>query len=447
MARTTTFRLTLSYSFIFAVSLGLLAFYFYWSTIGLVLRETDEILYSQTQALSKVYRKRGIDWLAKSLSVRAKVNQKMLYQFSTLDNRPLAGNLRMWPSVSPSEEVWVEFDYLLPGTEEYAPARGRVYPLPDGVQLLVARNVEEITQIKKVFNRSLQVGLGLTLLFALVGGIFMSRRVLRRVSEFTASTGQIVDGRLGERLTSRETGDEFDVLARHVNEMLDRLETLVGAVRHVSDNIAHDLRTPLTRLRNRIETASLGATDSVKGELEASVADADELLRTFSSLLKIARIESGSYKPSFERIDFAPLIFDAADLYQGLAQEKGLVLMTDCDPVIFIYGDRNLLFQAISNLVDNAIKYSPDGGAVSLIGRRDGDYAEVIVTDGGNGIPENEWENVLERFSRLDQSRSLPGSGLGLSVVNAVVKAHEAQLIFEDNSPGLKAVVKFSLVG
>ncbi len=412
-----------------------------------MLRETDEILNSEHQVLSKVYRERGIEWLAKSLSVRAKVNQKMLYQFSTLDNRPLAGNLREWPSVSPSEKGWIEFDYIVPGTEEYVPARGRVYPLPDGVQLLVAMNVEEITQIKKVFNRSLQVGLGLTLLFALVGGIFMSRRVLRRVSEFTTSTAQIVDGRLGERLTSRETGDEFDVLARHVNEMLDRLETLVGAVRHVSDNIAHDLRTPLTRLRNRIETASLGAPDAVKTELEASVVDADELLRTFSSLLKIARIESGSYKPSFERIDLAPLIFDAVDLYQGLAHEKGLTIVTDCDPATLIYGDKNLLFQVLSNLVDNAVKYSPEGGAVSLIGRRDGDHAEVIVVDVGSGIPENEREHVLERFSRLDQSRSLPGSGLGLSVVSAVVKAHDGQLIFEDNNPGLKVVVKFLLVG
>ena len=294
-ARTTTFQLTISYTVVFGISLSVLALFFYWSTIGVVVRETDRIVEEEVRVLSKVYRERGLDWLIKTLSVRARLTRKMLYQFASPDGQPLAGNLKSWPIAETNEDGWVEFTYVLPQSEVVVPARGRISRLPDGVQFLVARNIEEISQIKNVFKRSLQVVISLTIIFALVGGLYMSRRVLRRIAAFTKATGEIVDGGLNRRLESRLTGDEFDVLAEHLNEMLDKIESLVGTVRHVSDNIAHDLRTPLTRLRNKIEVVAASSPESLRAELESSVADADELLLTFASLLRIARIESGTY--------------------------------------------------------------------------------------------------------------------------------------------------------
>jgi signal transduction histidine kinase len=283
---------------VFGISLSVLALFFYWSTIGVVVRETDRIVEEEVRVLSKVYRERGLDWLIKTLSVRARLTRKMLYQFASPQGQPLAGNLKSWPIAKTDEDGWVEFTYVLPQSEVVVPARGRISRLPDGVQFLVARNVEEISQIKNVFKRSLQVVISLTLIFALLGGLYMSRRVLRRIGAFTKATGEIVDGRLDKRLESRLTGDEFDVLAEHLNEMLDRIESLIGTVRHVSDNIAHDLRTPLTRLRNKIEMVAASSPESLRAELESSVADADELLLTFASLLRIARIESGTYSPT-----------------------------------------------------------------------------------------------------------------------------------------------------
>ena len=442
-ARTTTFQLTISYTIVFGISLSVLALFFYWSTIGVVVRETDRIVEEEVRVLSKVYRERGLDWLIKTLSVRARLTRKMLYQFASPDGQPLAGNLKSWPIAETNEDGWVEFTYVLPQSEVVVPARGRISRLPDGVQFLVARNIEEISQIKNVFKRSLQVVISLTIIFALVGGLYMSRRVLRRIAAFTKATGEIVDGGLNRRLESRLTGDEFDVLAEHLNEMLDKIESLVGTVRHVSDNIAHDLRTPLTRLRNKIEVVAASSPESLRAELESSVADADELLLTFASLLRIARIESGTYSPTLEKIDLSVILADAADLYQGVASERNVVLVSDTDPSLVINGDRNLMFQAISNLLDNAVKNSPSQGAVGLVATEENNEVQVRIHDNGPGIPEEEYDRVLERFSRLDQSRSLPGSGLGLSVVKAVVELHAGTLRFRNNDPGLMVELKF----
>ncbi len=444
-ARTTTFQLTVSYTALFGVSLSILAVFFYWSTIGVVVRETDRIVEEEVKVLSKVYRERGLDWLIKDLSVRVRLTRKMLYQFATAENRPLAGNLNAWPLEKPNEAGWVEFTYVLPKTEVRVPARGRISTLPDGVLFLVARNIEEISQIRHVFSRSIQVVIGLTLIFAVLGGLYMSRRVLRRIAAFANAAGEIVNGRLDKRLQSRQTGDEFDVLAGHLNEMLDQIESLIGTVRHVSDNIAHDLRTPLTRLRNRIELAASSSPESVRSELEASVADADELLLTFASLLRIARIESGTYTPQLGSVDVAVIVSDAAELYQGVANERNVLIVNDADPHLLIDGDRNLIFQTISNLLDNAVKNSPADGSVGMVATKEGNEARVQIYDSGPGIPEKEYERVLERFSRLDQSRSLPGSGLGLSLVKAVIEVHGGRLKFYDNAPGLLVELHFPL--
>ncbi len=447
LLRTTTFQLTLSYSLLFGVSVIVLSLFFYWSTIGLLVRETDATLKAEITGLAEQYIEHGLDRLAQVIVHRIRTDSSgtMLYLFATRDNQPLAGNLREWPKVSPDSDGWVEFVHQRVDGR-VVPARGRVYLLRDGLHLLVGRNIEQLQQLKAVFNRALLGGGGLIVVLATVGGLFMSNRLLARVGKFSEATGDIIAGRLESRLQDSGTGDEFDILAQHVNQMLDRLEALLAAVRHVSDNIAHDLRTPLTRLRNGIELAARGAPAELRAELETSVAEADALLATFASLLNIARIESRSYDADIEAVDLARLVEDAVELYLGLAQDKSLLLVPDIGSSLVTQGDRNLLFQAVANLLDNAIKYSPPGGAIGVTLRAENARAIIEVRDAGPGIPVGEYDRVTQRFARLDQSRSLPGSGLGLSLVKAVASLHGGELRFADNAPGLRVLMLLPLV-
>jgi len=271
--------------------------------------------------------------------------------------------------------------------------------------------------------------------------VFMSGRLARRVAQMTAAISDIVAGRLERRLAVTPAGDEFDQLAAQVNHMLDRLENLIATVRHVSDNVAHDLRTPLTRLRNRIELASRTAPADLATDLETAVAEADALLATFTSLLRIARIESGSYDARTDALDLGALVSDAADFYRDLAQDKALELQVDASQAVTVQGDRNLLFQAVTNLLDNALKYTPRGGRVRVVLSQFDGRAVIEIRDNGPGIPAAERGRVTDRFARLDQSRSEPGSGLGLSLVKAIAELHRGELVFSDNRPGLVAAL------
>ena len=443
IVRTTTFQLTLSYSLLFGMSLSLLTIFFYWSTIGLIVRETDATLKSEITGLAEQYIEHGLDRLVNVIAHRIRTDDSgdMLYLFASRDFRPLAGNLKVWPESQPDADGWIEFVHQL-DDDKRVPARARVYLLRDGLHLLVGRNIQQDEQLKQIFNRAMLIALALTLVLAAIGGYFMSNRVLERISAFTDTTGEIIDGQLDKRLATRGSGDEFDVLAGHLNEMLDRLESLVVAVRHVSDNIAHDLRTPLTRLRNRIELISRQAPSTIGEELRAAVDDADDLLSTFSSLLRIARIESGSYAAELERVDLATLIADAVELYQGVAAEKDVVLVSDIDTLLYVQGDRNLLFQGLANLLDNAVKFAPAASSVSITALKLKSGIEISIADKGPGIPAADHKRVTQRFARLDHSRTLPGSGLGLSLVKAVLELHGARFAFEDNDPGLKVRIE-----
>jgi signal transduction histidine kinase len=443
LLRTSAFQLTLFYTGLFSMSAALLAMFFYWSTIGLLLRETDATLKAEVTGLAEQYIEHGLQRLAQVIVHRIRNDQSgaMLYLFATRDNQPLAGNLLDWPVVEADVDGWVEFVHHRPDGRD-VPARARVYLLGDGLHLLVGRNIEQLQQVRQVFNRALLIGVGLTFVLATGGGLLMSSRLLKRVGTMTAATGDIVAGQLDRRLEIRGSGDEFDELASRVNHMLDRLQALLATVRHVSDNIAHDLRTPLTRLRNRIELAARGAPHALRDELEASVEDADQLLATFAALLRIARIESGSYEAQYEVLDVGTLVNDANELYLGVAQDKQLMLQAEVAGQPLVRGDRNLLFQALTNLLDNAIKHSPAGGMVKIEVHAEATQVVINVRDAGPGIAQAEHERVTQRFTRLDQSRSLPGSGLGLSLVKAVAEMHKGSLSFDDNQPGLCASLR-----
>ncbi len=285
--------------------------------------------------------------------------------------------------------------------------------------------------------RTLIWGMAITLALALLGGVMMSRSMMRRIELINRTSREIMSGDLTKRIPTSQSDDDFDALADNLNRMLDQIELLMDGVRRVSDNIAHDLRTPLARLRRGLE--SLRMSD-VQGEsrqdlIDSAVNEADGLIATFNALLRIARIESEARREGFDEIELKALLRDVGDLYGPVAEEKGLEFKLACESSMTIYGDRDLLFQAFANLLDNAIKYTPAGGSIAV--SADDGRRGVTICDTGPGIPESEWDKVLQRFYRLDHSRTSAGSGLGLSLVSAVAKLHGIALTLGNNDPGL----------
>jgi signal transduction histidine kinase len=285
--------------------------------------------------------------------------------------------------------------------------------------------------------------LGITVALGVVGGFLFSRTIMGRVERITQTCRRIMRGDLSQRIDTAGQSDELSRLSESVNEMLDQIERLMNGLREVSDNVAHDLRTPLNRLRVRLEVAVNNAVDEKeKEELEEAIADADRLLATFSSLLRIARAEA-SLRRSFETVDLGSIVEDVVDLYQPFAEEKGIRFESNVEFGVKAWGDPNLIAQALANLVDNAVKYTPNGGEVMVSLKSESGLASLTVVDSGPGIPEAYREKVFGRLYRLDDSRSTPGSGLGLSLVWAVGKSHGLSIDLFDNTPGLVVTVRF----
>jgi signal transduction histidine kinase len=333
------------------------------------------------------------------------------------------------------------------GSEHHALVR--VFQLPSGFRLLVGRDLDERERLYDIILAAGQWSIAVVIVLGLVGGFFAARRVLRRIDAMTETSKTIMAGDLSGRLPVAGSEDELDRLAVNLNAMLERIEALMRGFKEVSDNIAHDLKTPLTRLHNRAEEAlRLGKSDDDYREaLEATIAESDELIRTFNALLMIARTESGQSSTPMAEFDAADMVQGIAELYEPLAEEKGLGFRVDAQGLLSMRGNRELLTQALANLVDNALKYglcdsaSANGvpSEVVVSAANDGDKMKLSVADHGPGVPEADREHVVQRFVRLEQSRTEPGSGLGLSLVSAVAHLHGGELKLEDNNPGLKA--------
>jgi signal transduction histidine kinase len=377
-----------------------------------------------------------------------------LYLVADGEGRRLAGNLSavspdLWNSLGP-----VEFVYRRPATDgvERRLAFANVFRLPSGYRLIVGRDIEDRRELARLVRSAMLWGLGVMALFGIGGGYWVSRKLLARIDALSDTTRTIMEGDLTGRLPVNGSGDELDRLSESLNLMLARIEQLMAGLREVSDNIAHDLKTPLNRLRNRVEAALREPYGEpvYREALERTIEEADSLIKTFNALLSIARIEAGAGGENRERLDVAALLCDVAELYEPVAEERGLVLKAEAKGPVFVRADRQLLGQAIANLIDNAIKYGTaeaDGAAagktpdVEVTATQRGDVVEIAVTDRGPGVPASDRERVLERFVRLEESRSEPGSGLGLSLVAAVARLHGGRLRLEDNAPGLRVVL------
>ncbi|HJS44910.1 MAG TPA: ATP-binding protein [Rhizomicrobium sp.] len=451
--RTQAFRIVLAYVLLFAVSVTALLFFTYWNTRRTLDAQTDQIIEAEITGLSQEYRHFGLQGVAETLRAQSLHSNQSLYLLSDALHRSVAGNLDSWPRISGAAGEMVEFDFERPidGKMEARRARGRVFDLPGGFVLLVAQDVHDRYLTERMFTTTLPWTVLLILVLGAAGGALMSRNMLRRLDTINRTSGEIIAGDLTRRVPLNGSGDEFDVLAENLNRMLDRIERLMKGLREVTDSVAHDLRTPLSRLRNRLEesVARLNASGAPKSEMmadeiERAIAETDKLIATFNALLLIAETDAGTTRAAMSALDLGSVAADVVELYEPLAEERKISLALIPDAGVAVEGNRSLIAQALANLVDNAIKYTPAGGEVRIRAANTNAGMELSVADSGPGIPPADRPRVTERFVRLEASRSSPGTGLGLSLVMAVAHFHRAELVLEDNVPtGLKAVLRF----
>jgi len=443
----TTFRLALLYMALSVGSVVVLLGFIYWATAGYMDRQTDETIEAEIRGLAEQYRRRGLTGLTAVIAERVARDRDgaSVYLLVDDDSRTIVGNLSGWPTALVTEDGWTRFRLLEWGRDksEEHEARARTFLLRGGLRLLVGRDVRDLEATRRLILNALGWGLLITAALALGIGLLMSSRVKGRIEAINQTGREIMEGDLSRRVPRDGSGDDFDQLAENLNRMLQRIEELIGTVRQVSDNIAHDLRTPLTRLRTGLELARRDDPARAREAIDQAIGDAEELLTTFNALLRIARIESRSRRSAFTDLDLSELVRDVGELYEPLATEKGQTLTIDANGALTIQGDRDLLFQAVANLADNAIKYTREGGRITLCSAKRQGGAKVAVSDTGPGIPPELREKAFQRFFRTDDSRSTPGSGLGLSLVRAVAELHGARIELSDNEPGLRAVLYF----
>jgi hypothetical protein len=455
LLRTTAFQLTLVYLVVFALFAAFLLGYFALNTRRLINEQIVGIVDAELQLLQVQYNQAGVRRLVGIVEVRSRRPGSSLYLVTTPNGEGLAGNVgSLEPGVLESEG-WVETAYRRleePESSEHN-ALVRVSRLPGGIRVLVGRDLDERERMFHIIALAGRWSVAIVMVLGIVGGVFVSRRVLKRVDAMTGTAQTIMAGDLSGRLSVIGSGDEFDRLALNLNGMLERIDSLMRGLKEVTDNVAHDLKTPLTRLRNRCEAALRTAKTEAdfRRVLEETIEESDGLIRTFDALLMIARAESGEVRDGMAEFDVAEVARDVSELYEPLAEDKGLTLEVEAKQRAAVKGNRELVSQALANLVDNAIKYAaPEakGSLDAVNGERSGilvkadaeqDRVVLTVSDRGPGIPQDDRSRVVDRFVRLEQSRSLPGSGLGLSLVSAVARLHGGELKLEDNAPGLRA--------
>lgn len=449
LLRTTTFRIAILYLALFGLSALALLGFVYWTTAGFMARQTNETIRAEITGLAEQYRRDGLLRLTQIVLERSRNQRQSLYLLVGPSGTPLAGNLESWPNAEPDASGSLSFYYERPMGDgsEFRVARARAFLLRGGFHLLVGRDVSERRELDRLMRTALVWAMALTIGLGLVGGLFISRDMLRRIEAINRTSRDIMAGDLGRRVPVRGSGDELDRLAENLNAMLDQIEALMTGMRQVTDSIAHDLRSPLTRLRSRLELTLLQppAAADYRVAIEQTIEEAERLLATFNALLSIAQAEAGANREALADLDLGALARDVAELYAPAAEEEGLELDLSAAEGLTIRGNRHLLSQALANLLDNAIKYTPAGGRVAVTVARSGAAADLVVADTGPGIPAADRDRVLDRFTRLEASRNTPGSGLGLSLVRAVAHYHHATLTLEDNAPGLRVRLRFEI--
>jgi signal transduction histidine kinase len=447
--RSSTLRLALIWIGIFGTAVAALLGYVYWSTASYMLRQSDQAIAMELAVLQEAYASGGREHLVAAIAERMPDGgfESGIYLLADTSGVPLAGNLAAWPASLKGSSGWGNFS-----APEWKPNAGRqslmratFETLPDGTRLLVGEDIADLDRVTERINTALLLTTLLIVAVAAAASASITRRTVGRIESINATSRAIMQSGLSERIPLRGTKDEWDELATNLNSMLERIETLMGEVKQFSDNVAHELRTPITRLRGRLEKSynSLRDGDAQKAMIGDTIADLDSVQRIFSSLTRISQIEASDRTAAFRTIDLGEVVREVVELFDAAAEEKGGQLKTVGDQRVLVTGDRDLLFDAVANLVDNAIKHGPEAGRVTVDVRQSDAGAAIAVSDEGPGIPGDEIRNVFKRFYRLERSRRTPGNGLGLSLVAAVARLHGAQIETLDNAPGLTIRLRF----
>jgi signal transduction histidine kinase len=438
---TVAFRLALGYGLLAIGSMSVIAAAFYFGTVGVLARSTDAKLISISQRLADHYETRGGE------AVRQEVQQLLVdgieqdtevYLLVEPDGRRVAGNIYGWSMAAAPPGKLTDLAVMRNGR----PSLSRLLPrlLPDGSILVVGRDMQDQRDIERLVWHALFAGGAVALLLVVGGALLFRRQLEHKVGTIRRTALEIEAGDLSRRIPISDVEDEFARLNRDINRMLDRIEHLIDGVRHVSNAIAHDLRTPLGRIRSRLEEALRpGNNTTLAGTAGFAIQEVDELIRMLDRLLQIAEAESGAHRQSFAPVSLAVVVNDVVELYDATAEAEGITLVSEIEGQPVTLGDKNLITSALVNLTDNALKYAGSGATVRVRATQDRDAVSMIVQDDGPGIPPAERSRVIERFYRLDQSRSLPGNGLGLSIVAATASLHWGKLELEDAAPGLIA--------
>ncbi|PYE88409.1 hypothetical protein C7477_10751 [Phyllobacterium leguminum] len=454
LMRTTAARLSALYLVLFMLGAVALVIYMTNLSVSLLTSQTEQALSEEVASVGTAYSRGGISLLVRVIDKRSRQPGAYLYLVADSTGRILAGNVEsLQPGVLETngmiERAFTYQRYGEQGTTEVHKALAVVIALPNGMRVLVGRDLSEPERFVDIVRRALMLALGLMVVGAFLIWYFVGRRALIRIDQLSSASQRIMDGDLTGRLPVSGSGDEFDRLSGSLNAMLGRIQELNDGLRQVSDNIAHDLKTPLTRLRNRAE-ATLNSGDKLtkdyRNALEDIIAESDQLIRTFNAILMISRLEAGYSSESMQIMPAAPILRDVADLYEPVAEDAGVSLSLGELDETPLRINRELAGQTVSNLVDNAIKYAggenPDATVMLSMERHDKTLL-IVIADNGPGIPEDQHDRVTERFVRLEESRTQPGLGLGLSLAKAVMKLHGGSLRLEDNKPGLRAVLVF----
>ncbi|MEZ5452335.1 MAG: ATP-binding protein [Thiothrix sp.] len=447
---TSAFRLSLVYALIFSiVAAGALGF-IYRMAKGQMQQQTDDRLQLETDALLNLYRNMAVEGLIDAIRVRNSENGSR-YLISRLVHRSqldLTKDIDFEAvSQNPTQVVTtLPLSHVIGEKGHDEPARLMLTILPGGYQLLVVTDLKEQHTLLDRLLQTVLAASAIIFTLALAGGSFMGYNVQRRINAVSQTANDIISGDLSRRMPVTSRNDEFDSLSRVLNTMLARTEQLMQSMREVTDNLAHDLRNPLNRLRNRLEATQYHPNDQndYPQLVQDTIVEVDDLIRTFNALLSIAQIESAQQRKDWAEVDLGALAEELADLYTAVAEEENITLTYHAEPGLHIHGHRQLLAQAITNLLDNAVKYTPAGGHIDLNASALNGHILISVADNGPGIPPDKRGQVFKRFTRLDNARSTPGNGLGLSLVKAVADLHGAEVQLQDNHPGLKASITFA---
>lgn len=457
--RTSTVRLTATFIAIFVVfAILLMAFIGWQSSVTIQRQQTDDID-REVRLFQRIEATQGIRALAFALNRLSSQPGPGVYYLGDASGQYLLGNMTDVPPDVLIDPGVYSFDYDRPdplgedaaGMPERPKRAGvavvRSVELGNGMRLVVGRDVVERRGYSAIILQSFFFGVVGIILFSVVAGGVTARRVLKRIDTIRDTSTKIMSGNLSERVPITKRNDEFDGLARNLNAMLDRIEQLLQGLKEVTDNVAHDLKTPLTRLRNQAEGAlrDTASPETKEKALETVIAESDKLIQTFNALLMIARVEAGAPSGALSEIDVSSIVSDVAELYTPVAEDEGIEITTDIAEGVTLKANRELIGQAMVNLLENAMKYAkPEDGSAGQIAvslKREGGSVVIVVADNGPGIAEADRQRVLERFVRLEKSRSEPGSGLGLALVNAVARLHAGSFRIEDNGPGVRAVL------